>query len=169
MRAESPPLLSPAHVALIDQGVSAIVCSRDLAHRPSVMRAVGSAIAADASVITVYLARPQSRQLLNDIASTGRISVMFSEPSTHRTVQVKATRAQLRDVQEADLPKLARYLAAMKQAIDAIGFPSVFAEAMLAYDPDDLVAVSFQPEMAFEQTPGPKAGTHLNPAGGAGT
>ncbi len=167
MRADSAPLLPPAHVALIDQGVSAIVCSRDLAHRPSVMRAVGSAITADGATVTVYLARSQSRQLLADIASTGRVSVMFSEPSSHRTVQVKATRARLRDAGQPDIPVLNRYLAAMTQAIGAVGLPPAYAAAMLAYDLDDLVAVSFAPEAAFDQTPGPKAGAHLGHGGAA--
>ena len=60
------PLLSPAHIALIDQGVSVIVASRDAQLRPSVMRAMGSQISADGSCITVYLRPSQAQPLLAD-------------------------------------------------------------------------------------------------------
>ena len=160
-----PALLSPRHVALIARGVSAVVGSRDLAHRPSLMRAVAGVITPDGATVTVYLARSQSRQLLADIASTGRIAVVFSSPSTHETLQLKATRARLRDAGEADAAALAAYRAAMVAELGAIDIPPEFAAAMLACDRDDVVAVSFEPEAAFDQTPGPKAGAAIGPAG----
>lgn len=157
----TPPLLSPAHIGLISRGVSGVVASRDLAHRPSLMRAVGGVITTDGRTVTVYLARRQSRQLLADIASTGRIAVVFSAPRSHETLQVKATRARLREADDSDAPTLARYLAAMTRELGSIGLPPTFAAAMLAFQPDDLVAVSFEPEEAFDQTPGPKAGSAI--------
>ena len=105
------PLLSPEHIAMIDKGVSAIVASRNAANRPSLMRAVGAGISADGTEITVYLSRSQSRQLLQDVAATGHVAVVFSEPLSHRL--------------------------------------------------EDTVAVSFVPEQAFDQTPGPRAGSAL--------
>jgi hypothetical protein len=151
--------LPPDLLALMAKGVSTIVGSRDEAHRPSVMRAVGSDVAPDGSRITVYLARSQSRQLLQDIASTGHLSVVFSQPSTHRTVQVKARGADLRAATQADRPVLARYLASMEQEITRVGYPVEVARAMLAHRLEDVVAVSFTPEQAFDQTPGPRAGS----------
>ncbi|MBA2965301.1 MULTISPECIES: hypothetical protein [Ramlibacter] len=145
-------------LAMIARGVSANVASRDAALRPSLMRAVGSAVSPDGATVTVYLARSQSRQLVQDIASTGHLAVVFSEPATHCTVQLKARRASLRDATEADRPLLARYLASMEHEIGRVGHPPAIARAMLAYRLEDLVAVSFQAEQAFEQTPGPLAG-----------
>jgi hypothetical protein len=66
--------------------------------------------------------RQQSRQLLQDIASTGRLAVVFSEPSTHRTVQVKAKGARTRAAEESDLPLLQRYLESMERELGLIGF-----------------------------------------------
>jgi len=164
--AATRPLLSPEHVAMIDKGVSAIVASRDAALRPSLMRAVGSTIAPDGSEITVFLARSQSRQLLQDLAATGHIAVVFSQPSTHRTVQVKARSISGRAAGPEDLPALQRYLEAMEYEICSIGHTASIVRAMLAFDLHDLVAISFTPTEAFDQTPGPKAGTAL-PAGEA--
>ena len=155
------PLLSPEHIAMIDKGVSAIVASRNAAHRPSLMRAVGAGIAPDGSEVTVYVARSQSRQLLQDIAATGHIAVVFSEPLSHRTVQVKAGRAELRAATEADEPLLRRYLRSMEHEVGCVGYDIPFVRAMLACRLDDLVAIRFNPTEAFDQTPGPKAGSAL--------
>jgi hypothetical protein len=46
-------------------------------------------------VVTVYVSRTQASQLVLDISSTGHVSAVFSEPFSHRTVQLKATRAAL--------------------------------------------------------------------------
>lgn len=154
-------LLTPDWVALVAGGVSTIVSSCDGAHRPSVMRAVGCRIAADGTHITVYLARRQSRQLLQDLATTGRIAVVFSQPYSHRTLQVKAGQVQLRPAVAADQPALSHYLHGMEEEVSRVNFTPAFTRAMLAYTLDDLVAVEFVPAEAFDQTPGPRAGMAL--------
>jgi hypothetical protein len=157
----TPSLLSPDFVAMMARGVSVNVASRDAAMRPSLMRAVGSSVADGGRSITVYVSRRQSRQLVQDIAATGHIAAVFSEPSTHRTVQVKATRASLRNAVAADEAVLARYLASMEHEIQLVGHPPEVTRALLAHRLDDVVAITFEPELAFDQTPGPRAGTQL--------
>lgn len=156
-----PPLLCAEHIAMIDKGVSTIVASRNAAHRPSLMRAVGASVAPDGSRITVFLGLQQSRQLLQDLAATGRIAVVFSEPLSHRTVQVKARAVDLREAVDSDLPLLQRYLRSMEHEVGCVGIDVPFVRAMLGYRLDDVVAVSFRPDEAFDQTPGPKAGSPL--------
>jgi len=156
-----PALLTPEWIGMIDKGVSAIVASRDAALRPSVMRAVGATIAPDGREITVFLARSQSRQLLQDLAASGQIAVVFSSPTSHRTVQVKAGGVTGRPATADDLPLLQRYLASMEWELCTIGYKAELVHSMLAFRLDDLVAISFQPETAFDQTPGPRAGAAL--------
>ena len=148
-------------VAIMARGVSVIVASRDAALRPSLMRAVGSRVEADGRDITLYLSRPQSRQLVQDLAATGHIAVVFSVPSTHRSVQLKASRVEMRNADADDAPVLARYLASMENEVQQVGFAPPLTRAMLAHRLDDVVAVRFTPEQAFDQTPGPRAGTAL--------
>lgn len=151
-------------VAMMARGISVIVASRDAALRPSVMRAVGSQVSDDGREITVYLSRRQSRQVIQDIASTGQVAVVFSVPSTHRTVQVKAGRAAMRSATPDDAPVLAAYLRSMEHEVQQVGFGPPLTRAMLAHSLDDVVAVSFTPEQAFDQTPGPRAGAPLGAA-----
>lgn len=149
---------------MMTKGVSLILSSADHALTPSVMRAVGSRIEDNGRRITAYLARGQSRQLLADIARSGRLAAVFSQPSTHLTVQIKSRRARIREAREDDQPHLQRYLHSMEDELAALGYPRTMAGAMLAHRPEDLVAVEFEPDEAFDQTPGPRAGHRLGGA-----
>ena len=151
-------------LAMMARGVSVIVASRDAALRPSLMRAVGSQVDEDGRAITVYLSRRQSRQVVQDLAATGSIAVVFSEPSTHRTVQLKAARLDMRNADPQDIPVLERYRESMEREIQQVGFAPPLTRAMLAHRLEDVVAVRFTPEQAFEQTPGPRAGSALGGA-----
>lgn len=151
-------------LAAMARGVSVIVGSRDPAGRPSIMRAVGSVVGEGGAPITVFLARRQSAQLIADLQATGQVAVVFSQPSTHRTLQLKAGAVQMRPVTADDAPALAAYLASMEIEIQAVGLTRSIARAMLAHQLSDLVAVSFTPEEAFDQTPGPRAGAPLSAA-----
>jgi hypothetical protein len=157
-------LLTPDHLAMMARGVSVIVsaCRPDLT--PSLMRAVGSQVDTASAQITVFLSRSQSAQLLRDVASSGRVAVVFSEPHSHRTVQVKSSRTRLREVKPDDAPALQRYLEAMQGELSRVGFGPAFAAAMLWYRVDDLTALEFTPDQAFDQTPGPRAGQPLQGA-----
>jgi hypothetical protein len=159
----SAATLPPALLAMMARGVSVIVASRDQAMRPSLMRAVGSRIGAGQE-ITVFLARRQSRQVIQDIAATGHLAVVFSEPATHRTVQVKSSRARIRNAAPEDRATLENYLRSMEHEIGRIGIPVQLTRAMLAHELEDVVAISFVAEQAFDQTPGPRAGARLGSA-----
>ncbi len=161
-----PGLLSAEHVALIASGVSTIVASRNAQQQPSLMRAVGASITPQGEQITVYLNRVSARQVLDDLHDTGHIAVVFSEPYSHRTVQVKASRVQLRSAEPEDATLLQRYLAAMEVQLQRIGFGAHCTRTMLAHRLEDVVAVTFTPEQAYDQTPGPQAGIHLADGGG---
>lgn len=159
------PKLTPEFLAMITRGVSVIVsgCGPDLT--PSLMRGVGSLIEGQGERVTVFLNRTPSAQLLRDIAATGRVAVVFSEPSSHRTVQLKArSGVRIREAREHDLPALQRYAASMAVELSRVGLGPEFAAAMLAYRFDDLVALSFSPEEAYDQTPGPRAGQPITRA-----
>jgi hypothetical protein len=148
-------------LTMIERGCSVIVGSRDEQCVPSVVRALGSRVDPARGCITVYLWQPQAAQVLEDIAATGHLAVVYSQPSTHRTVQFKARRADIRAATAEDEATLLRYRAAMEEELSRIGFPPQVAQVLLRYTASELVAVGFEPELAFDQTPGPRAGQAL--------
>lgn len=159
-----PPDLNPAFLAMIEKGVSLIVSSAGPDLVPSVMRAVGSRVDDGGRRITAYLSRSQSTTLLRDIARSGRLAAVFSQPSTHLTLQLKSRRVRLREADASDAAPLAAYLRSMQDELAALGYPRDLATVMLAHRRDDLVAVEFQPDEAFDQTPGLRAGARVGAA-----
>lgn len=149
---------------MMRRGVSVIVSSCGIDPSPSLMRAVGSEVSADGQRITVFLSRQQSARLLQDVARSGRVAVVFSEPHSHRSVQVKSDRARVREATADDASGLQRYLQAMQGELARVGFGADFAAAMLAHRIEDVSAIEFTPGQAYDQTPGPKAGQRLGGA-----
>lgn len=140
---------------------SIIVASRDAANRPSLMRAVGFRLSPDRCEISVLLARSQSLQLLADLGAHGTIAVVFSEPSTHRTLQLKGCDARIEPASAADLAVMAPYAGNFADELLSVGVEPRLARALIAADPEDVVAVRFTPAEIYDQTPGPKAGAAL--------
>jgi len=155
------PPFKPEFLAMLAKGVSLMLASADHRLNPSVMRAVGSRIEDGGRRITAYVGRTQSRQLLADIATSGRLAAVFSQPSTHLTLQLKSRRVHLREPRPDDWPHIERYQRSMEQELAVLGFASVYVQALLAHAPDDLVAVEFEPDEAFNQTPGAQTGSPL--------
>ena len=86
---------------------------------------------------------------------------MFTRPTTHRTLQLKADDAIVRPVLPDELQLLPRHVEAFAIEIAALGYSGAQAQALLACSEGDVRAIDFTPGAAFEQTPGPKAGTPL--------
>ena len=160
------PLIGPEQAALIARRVSVIVGSRDAAQRPHVMRAVGRRVSDDLRQVTVFLPAAQSRAMLADLRANGQIAVVFSEPSTNRTVQLKGGDARITPLAADDPPHIERYLRDFADEIGQLGFTQDVADTLVVRRMDELVAVHFTPLAAFEQTPGPNAGRALNNPGG---
>ena len=161
-----PPLIGPEQVALIARRVSVIVASRDSAHRPHLMRAVGRRVSADLRRVTVFMSASSSAAVLADLRANGLIAVVFSEPSTNRTLQLKGRDAMVAPIEPGDEAVVQTYLLHFIDEIGELGFNESVARTMLCATPGDLLAVHFTPEAAFDQTPGPKAGQALSPVAG---
>lgn len=160
------PLIDEDTAAFMQRGVSVIVGSRSsaLPAQASLMRAVGCRVAADRRTVTVLLHAPLCRALLDDIRATGLVAVVFSQPTTHRTLQLKASNAHLGEATPQDWALASQYQQAFAREVEPLGFPKDFAMAIMGWRPADLVALHFSPAEAFDQTPGPRAGTRLEPA-----
>ena len=165
MEAALPSPIGPEQAALMTHRVSIIVASRDADQRPHLMRALGCRLSADRRRVTVLMAQGRSRRVLDDLRSNGRIAVVFTEPSSNRTLQVKGEDAEVAACGDDDAALAGRYLQGFVAEIGELGFAPEVAHTILGHD-DDLVAVHFTVAAAFEQTPGPTAGQPLpSPAG----
>jgi hypothetical protein len=155
--------LTDDHVRFITGRISITAASRDARRVPSVVRAAACRVSADRRRVTLLLATQQSQQVLADIAATGAIAVVFSEPSTHRTLQFKGRDAARCAVLPDDLALACAHNEAFADEIVPLGYPRALALTVHSVPGDELTAVSFTVDAIFEQTPGPKAGARVTP------
>lgn len=162
-QAHRPLQLAAEQLALLARGVGVSVASRDVSHLPDLVRAVGHRVEPSGEIV-VFLSRIDGAGVLANLRANGAVAVVFSQPSTHRTLQLKATRVVIDAVGGADFDTVARCREAMIAELVGLGYAREVGQRLLACEPDELVALRFVPESAFDQTPGPKAGAPVAPA-----
>ena len=126
-------------------------------------RCTGCRIAPDRRTVTLILAATPGAALLDDVRRSGLIAAVFSQPSTHYTLQLKGTDARIVPLEPGDVELVQRYVDAFVAELTPFGYPEPFVRAFLGSMPDDLAAVHFTISAAFSQTPGPQAGAPLAP------
>jgi len=155
------PLLDAALADFIQHHVSINVATRDAANRPTLTRALGCRVSPDRRRVTLFISVPRSEELLRDLRANGTIAVVFSRPTTHQTIQLKAGDAAIVALEDGDRALMAAYGASFVEEIRQIGYRDPFASAMVSALDEDAVGVVFTPTAAFVQTPGPAAGQPL--------
>jgi hypothetical protein len=157
--------IGPEQADLIGRRVSIIVGSRDAAQRPHLMRAVGCMLSDDRRQVTVLINQRAADKVLADLRANGLIAVVFSEPTTHRTLQLKGSDAQVLPCGSEGEAVAERHLRRFVDELADIGVRADVAQTLLARD-GGLAAIRFTVREAYEQTPGPQAGSalHAGPA-----
>ena len=160
----APPyaLLTPEFIAMVNRGVSTVVASRDAALRPSLMRAMGSCISVDGTRITVFLARSQVAPVAAGPGRhrTDRRGVQRPEQPPHPAGEGSA-QSTLRNADEGDAPCCGATCVAMEREIGAIGYPTSRGRRHAGLPARRPGGDQLHAEPAFDQTPGPRAGSAL--------
>lgn len=161
------PLLNDRIVAFIEREVAIDVasCSADL--RPSSARGFAARASHDRQRLTVYVRRAEATQLMQDLLAQDRIAVVFCLPETEAAIQIKGRHVTLSGAQAEDTRVIDGYRHAFVEGIVKLGYDRGFGMTYMAAEAGQMLAVSFTPEVVFEQTPGPLAGRPL-PAQEAG-
>lgn len=155
------PVLGADSAALLQLGcsINAGACGSD--GMPTSVRCCGCRVADDRTSISVFVSRIQAAALLQAIEENGRIAVVFSQPSTHRTLQIKGRDAAVLPLEADDVPRIAAYRAAFARELSTFGYDEILAYTVLSYPSTDVVAVRFSPDEVYLQTPGPQAGERI--------
>jgi hypothetical protein len=143
--------------------VSVIVSACDAALRPALGRALACEASGDGRLLTVYLEAAPNACLLAAMGQTGRLAVVLTKPSTHRSIQVKGTAIRVAPADPLAFASVERRVAAFARDVELIGFGEAISRTLMAHDPGDMVAVTLEPTAIFDQTPGPRAGCALTP------
>lgn len=141
--------------------VSISVASRDAANVPAIVRALGTRVNGDRSSIAVFVARSQADEVLRNVGDSGTVAVVWSRPSTNRTVQFKGRDARVEAPAAGDADLVAAHAARFVDEIVALGYPDYLPRTLVASSVDDLAVIAFTPTDGYAQTPGPDAGARL--------
>lgn len=158
---QAPAIISDATLAFIEREVAIDVASCGLDLLPSTARGYGCQVAADRRRITLFLKRSEAGQLLHDVLVHDRIAAVFCLPATESALQIKGHAVSLSLADEAGLAVVAQHARQFVAGVLPLGHERTFAEAYMQIAPADTVALSFSPDVVFEQTPGPGAGRPL--------
>ncbi|MBP1771905.1 MAG: hypothetical protein H6P99_1068 [Holophagaceae bacterium] len=162
MPTANPFRLDPELVRFMTGGLSINTGSGSAEGLPSQCRAFGVRVDPTGRV-TVFLAGAQAADLLRDAARSRALAVVFSDPPTHRTIQLKGRDARVEPLRPGDLAEVRAYREAFTRRLVPLGFTAPLVLALLDCPDDDLMALTFTPEAAFDQTPGAHAGAPLLP------
>ena len=155
------PLLDADQAAFICGAVSICASSSRANGLPDLARATGVRVSEDRATVTVLFASTPGAAVLDDVRRNGRIAVVFTEPGSHRTIQLKGDDACIVSVESGDAALAVRYAEAFASCLVRLGYDKELGLTLLACDPEDLVAVRFSVAAGFSQTPGPNAGEPL--------
>jgi len=154
--------IDPETAEFIQRSVSINVATRNSENRPAVARATGCSVSSDGNQLTIYLSSMHNQTLLDNLRDNQQLAVVFSRPSTHRTIQFKGNDAQIRTLTAGDPPLIRAYIDSFQQEIRGLGYPQAFCEAIMPTLDEGFVAIEFTPDRAYSQTPGPNAGKKLS-------
>lgn len=140
---------------------SIAVAARAADNRPSLFKAIACRVGADGRRVTLYVDQQLAAAVIRDLRAGSPIAAVFSEPATHRTIQLKGERADIGPVTPADREYAREQFDSIVAHIAALDYPEAAVRCIFHFAPEQLVAVSFTPTAAFEQTPGPDAGARL--------
>lgn len=148
--------------AFIQRSVSINVAARLGADVPAVSRAYGCLV--DGPELILIVQPQQAAEVLAGVAENGVVAAVFSQPSTHRTIQLKGDDGRTEPLQPGDREEVTAYLNSFRDELRQFGFEDVFMDGLLSGGASEqLLRLRFTPSTAFDQTPGAKAGQALRP------
>lgn len=165
MTPDSDSIVDSEHAEFLQRGVGISVAACDIDNVPTLARACGCRVSGDRRRVTIFISATQAAPVLKCIRANGAIAVVFSEPSTHRTVQLKGGDTMVSGLAEGDLQVIADYRSAFAGELAPLGYDEILIRTLLSYPSADIVGLSFTPSEAFSQTPGPRAGEPLRRQG----
>lgn len=156
-----PVILDAAHASFILSGVSINAAACRPGGLPALARAVGCRVAEDRSSVTILLGTAAAADLLDGVRRSGAIAVVFNDPPSHRTLQLKGQDALILPPEPGDRELIERYTRAFVVSLAPFDHTEAMVRALLALPDGEFTTVRFTPSSAFTQTPGPRAGEPL--------
>lgn len=153
--------LTPELAAFLQAGV-AVILGTCIDGRPMAGRGFACRVD-EAGTVRILLRRTGHEVLLAALRDGAPIAATFTQPPQHRSIQLKGKGAAQSVATVADGTALAIQSREFRDRMMMLSYSEAMSNGYCFADPEDIVAVEFVPDEAFVQTPGPSAGTALEP------
>jgi hypothetical protein len=151
----------PVHVvAFLQGGVAVTLGARSASGRPIVGGGVACRVV-DRTAVRVLLSPSANSDFIEAVKNGSAVAVTFTRARDHRSIQLKAMRAKIREAAPDDFIEAERQCALLSDELVELGYTRLQANAYAQCGTSDLVSLEFSPERLFTQTPGPGAGAEL--------
>jgi hypothetical protein len=165
VRRADPAIPVPAELeALIEQGASVMVGTRDSELVPELVRAWGPRVSRDRQHVSVCVAMGAGARTVENLRDNDRVAVTFALPANSHSMQVWGRCIGTGRPHRDDLTAVQQHRDVFARVNTGIGVPLPFIEALwqreLAGSPV-MVRIRFVADQIFNQTPGPDAGSPL--------
>lgn len=144
----------------IQSGVSVIVGVVGPDGRARAGRALATRVLAS-GVIRLMYPTEGNDAIIAAAQKGGPIAATFSAPISHRTIQLKSGTSQTAQLEPEDRISVDHQMDAFAAVLGMLGFPPYFLKSFCDSRSESISVLSFVPQFAFEQTPGPRAGCEL--------
>jgi hypothetical protein len=148
-------------VDFLDRATVALAATRDADLVPHIHRVAGWRVAPDRRGLTCLVDEEHTFHLRSDLEDNGRFAVTIEEIGPHETYQFKGRVVALSPPDEEDRLAASRMRERFTKIIALLY--GINEETCVAHLRDPTVAVRFQVEEIFLQTPGPGAGRRIVP------
>lgn len=135
-----------------------LVGTRDATLTPEVTRGWGPTILPDGHTIDVCISISAGAKTLENLRDNDEIAVTFHQTVTYQTVQLKGRFLDSGELTPQDWEAIERQRGILTEQAKIHGIPLKIG---LRIFNTDLVRIRFLVQQAFEQTPGPRAGSAL--------
>ena len=145
--------------SFLESGVVTAVATVSAAGRPHHAPAWGPRVVEGNRAVDIFLEDPRAETPLADLDETGRMAIVFAEPVTYRSVQLKGLKVEVAPATEAERSWIESHRERCLATLALIGDPAPVLRNLWIDSSHTRVRIAV--EQAFDQTPGPNAGVPL--------
>ncbi len=150
-------MISDELVQFLKKPVMMGASSRNGDLRPHSTRGFGPLSISDDKVITFYTSKA-AEEFIEDCKTSGRVALVTCDATSFETYQFKGRFIISRECDENDHAAVDEYVGQGKDVIIGIGFPEEAVTGWAVWECKPCVAISFEVDDVFHQSPGPGTG-----------
>lgn len=135
--------------------------TRNARLQPNGVRVIAVKVAEDREHLVAYVPASDAALVLTDLEDNGQAALAFARPADDRACQIKGERVSIRDAEPSELAMVQAQWTGLLAQLQMVGIPPAATQGWTTWP---CVAVTLRVTAAFDQTPGPGAGSTLDMA-----